>query len=110
MRGIFQAESTPSGRADALLNILCRCDDKKVDLFLKCLSKCRQNDLRDVIVSRDDEILGTFFSQVDIFARNAVGALTCDSPSEGLFVIAFMFLQGRTDIGHTKTVYPFATK
>ena len=61
MRGIFQAESTPSGRADALLNILCRCDDKKVNVFLKCLSECRQNDLRTVIVSRDYAILGMFF-------------------------------------------------
>ena len=45
-------------RAEKLLEFLQRADDRKVDVFLRCLSQCRQNHVRDLIVSQDRGTLG----------------------------------------------------
>ena len=45
-------------RAERLLEMLQRGNDAKVELFLNILSTCRQNDIRNLIVSWDQNAVG----------------------------------------------------
>ena len=45
-------------RAERLLEMLQRADDAKVEAFLNALTECRQNDVRKLIESCDQNVAG----------------------------------------------------